>query len=132
MSEQAFTIGALAKRAGVNVETIRYYQRSGLLPVPPRTYGQARRYDQGVLQRLLFIRRAQRLGFSLEEIETLLLLKGGNRCRDAKQLAQSKLRDIAAQLDDLKAMQSTLDDLVARCEAYARNDCAFIASLLSV
>ena len=131
MGENTLTIGSLARRAGVNVETVRYYQRCGLLPVPARCHGQVRRYSDDVLQRLLFIRRAQRLGFSLEEVETLLLLKGANRCRDAKQLAEHKLTAITAKLEDLMAMQASLHALVARCDADDDSRCHFIESLLS-
>ena len=82
------TIGALAETAGVNVETIRFYQRKGLMPEPEKPYGSIRRYGAAELARVRFIKSAQRLGFSLEEVGELLKLEDGARCSEARQLAE--------------------------------------------
>nr|WP_231971800.1 MerR family DNA-binding protein [Sulfurifustis variabilis] len=109
------TIGALARAVGVNVETIRYYHRIGLLPLPGSRHGAFRRYDGESLKRVRFIRRAQRLGFSLEEIAALLGLADGRHCRETRDLAQKKLRLIDEKLADLAAIRKALRSLIAAC-----------------
>lgn len=124
------TIGALAETAGVNVETIRFYQRKGLMPEPEKPYGSIRRYGAGELARVRFIKSAQRLGFSLEEIGELLKLEDGARCSEARQLAEQKLVDVRQKLGDLQRIESVLAGLVARCSAVrGRVNCPLIASL---
>lgn len=109
------TIGALARAAGVNVETIRYYHRIGLLPVPRRAQGAFRRYDRGSFKRVRFIRRAQRLGFSLEEIAHLLGLADGRHCAETRGLAEQKLALVEDKLADLRAIRRTLRTLMTAC-----------------
>lgn len=109
------TIGALAKAVGVNVETVRYYQRIGLLPAPPRAYGTIRRYPDETLRRLRFIRRAQGLGFSLDEITALLKLSDGEHCSETRVLGEQKLSLVQRKLDELTSMRDALRELVARC-----------------
>ncbi len=124
------TIGALAETAGVNVETIRFYQRKGLMPKPEKPYGSIRRYGAAELARVRFIKSAQRLGFSLEEIGELLKLEDGARCSEARQLAEQKLVDVRQKLSDLQRIESVLAGLVARCSAVrGRVNCPLIASL---
>jgi len=124
------TIGALAETAGVNVETIRFYQRKGLMPEPEKPYGSIRRYGAAELARVRFIKSAQRLGFSLEEIGELLKLEYGARCSEARQLAEQKLVDVRQKLSDLQRIESVLAGLVARCSAVrGRVNCPLIASL---
>ena len=124
------TIGALAETAGVNVETIRFYQRKGLMPEPEKPYGSIRRYGAAELARVRFIKSAQRLGFSLEEIGELLKLEDGARCSEARQLAEQKLVDVRQKLSDLQRIESVLGELVARCSAVrGRVNCPLIASL---
>jgi MerR family mercuric resistance operon transcriptional regulator len=124
------TVGLLAKSAGVNVETIRFYQRKGLLPEPDRPRGGIRRYGADVLARLRFIKSAQRLGFSLGEIGELLELDDGTQCGEARRLADRKLFDVREKLADLRRIESALAALVARCgAARGRVDCPLIASL---
>jgi len=124
------TIGALAETAGVNVETIRFYQRKGLMPEPEKPYGSIRRYGAAELARVRFIKSAQRLGFSLEEIGELLKLEDGARCSEARQLAEQKLVDVRQKLSDLQRIESVLAGLVARCSAVrGRVNCPLIASL---
>ena len=109
------TIGAFAKAAGVNVETIRFYQRKGLLPTPERPYRGIRRYSSEDVARVGFIKTAQRLGFSLEEAGQLLKLDDGTHCREAAQLAAARLADVRKRLRDLRRMEAALADLVAKC-----------------
>ena len=124
------TIGALAETAGVNVETIRFYQRKGLMPEPEKPYGSIRRYGAAELVRVRFIKSAQRLGFSLEEVGELLKLEDGARCSEARQLAEQKLVDVRQKLSDLQRIESVLAGLVARCSAVrGRVNCPLIASL---
>ena len=124
------TIGALAETAGVNVETIRFYQRKGLMPEPEKPYGSIRRYGAAELARVRFIKSAQRLGFSLEEVGELLKLEDGARCSEARQLAEQKLVDVRQKLSDLQRIESVLAGLVARCSAVrGRVSCPLIASL---
>ena len=124
------TIGALAEAAGVNVETIRFYQRKGLMPEPEKPYGSIRRYGAADLARVRFIKSAQRLGFSLEEVGELLKLEDGARCSEARQLAEQKLVAVRQKLSDLQRIESVLAGLVARCSAVrGRVSCPLIASL---
>ncbi len=124
------TIGTLAKVAGVNVETIRFYQRIGLLPMPPKPYGGIRRYSGADVARVRFVKSAQRLGFSLDEINDLLQLEDGTHCDEAGRLAERKLRDVREKLADLARMEATLSDLVSACHATKGNvSCPLIASL---
>jgi MerR family mercuric resistance operon transcriptional regulator len=124
------TIGALAETAGVSVETIRFYQRKGLMPEPEKPYGSIRRYGAAELARVRFIKSAQRLGFSLEEIGELLKLEDGARCSEARQLAEQKLVDVRQKLSDLQRIESALAGLVARCSAVrGRVNCPLIAAL---
>jgi MerR family mercuric resistance operon transcriptional regulator len=109
------TIGALAELAGVNVETIRYYQRRGLLREPSRPAGGFRHYPPEAVQRVRFIKRAQKLGFTLEEISNLLELEDGTQCAEAREIAVHKLEMIEEKLRDLSAMRDTLKKLVRAC-----------------
>ena len=124
------TVGLLAKSAGVNVETIRFYQRKGLLPEPEKPLGGIRRYDPAVLARLRFIKAAQRLGFSLEEVADLLKLDDGSSCREAREQAERKLADVRGKIAELSRIEDALADLVERCcVARGRVRCPLIADL---
>jgi MerR family mercuric resistance operon transcriptional regulator len=109
------TIGAFAKAAGVNVETIRYYQRKGLLMEPDKPYGGIRRYGGADVARVKFVKAAQRLGFSLNEIGELLKLEDGTHCREAAELVTLRLADVRARLTDLTRMEQALSTLVNEC-----------------
>jgi MerR family mercuric resistance operon transcriptional regulator len=129
MALKGITIGTLARKAGVNIETIRYYQRRGLLMEPPKPTEGYRLYPLDSVQRILFIKRAQRLGFSLEEIINLLRLGTGN-CTETKVLAMQKLSAIETRLEDLEKMKRTLQDLVQRCDSGAGDaECPIVSSL---
>ena len=129
MNEE-LTIGRLAKAAGVNVETIRYYQRRGLLDEPSKPLGGHRRYAASAATRVRFIKRAQQLGFTLEEIRELLLLEDGQNCREARLLAERKLDLIETRIADLSRMRRSLRGLIAQCaEGKRRRSCPIIATL---
>lgn len=124
------SIGAFAEAAGVNVETIRFYQRKGLLPEPQRPYGGIRRYRQVDVTRLRFVKTAQKLGFTLDEIGQLLRLEDGTRCHEAAELAGLRLTDVRARLADLQRIETALSQLVQQC--YRTDDsvsCPLIAAL---
>ncbi|MEO6986108.1 MAG: Hg(II)-responsive transcriptional regulator [Paralcaligenes sp.] len=124
------TIGVFAKEAGVNVETIRFYQRKGLLPEPNKPYGSIRRYGETDVMRVRFVKSAQRLGFSLDEISDLLSLEDGTHCEQASSLAERKLKDVREKLADLTRIEATLSELVCACHAIGGNvSCPLIASL---
>ncbi|MBN9331399.1 MAG: Hg(II)-responsive transcriptional regulator [Comamonas sp. SCN 67-35] len=112
------TIGAFAKAAGVHVETIRFYQRKSLLVEPKRPYGSIRRYGAADVARVKFVKAAQRLGFSLDEIGELLRLEDGTHCSEAAGLATPRLADVRARLDDLMRMEQVLSKLVNECSAH--------------
>lgn len=129
MSAQ-FTIGALAKAAGVGVETIRYYQRRGLLLPPSRHQGAFGVYGEAEAKRLRFIRRAQTLGFSLDEISGLLGLNDATDREQARQLAKAKIADIDARLRQLNDMRDALSELVHCCEhTRAPSPCPILEAL---
>ena len=116
-----FTIAALASNAGVNVETVRYYQRRGLMPEPQRPVGGVRRYADADAERLRFIKRAQAMGFKLEEIKGLLKLRQRRSCRATRDLAVAKLRLIEANIHELEQLHAELSRLVAECDANAED-----------
>lgn len=124
------TIGAFAKAAGVNVETIRFYQRKGLLLEPARPYGSIRRYGMADVSRVKFVKAAQRLGFSLEEIGELLKLEDGTHCDEAAKLAALRLADVRARLANLMRMEAALSKLVSGCSTHrGRVSCPLIEAL---
>ena len=126
----SLTIGALADAAGVNVETIRFYQRRHLLAEPVRALGSIRRYGEAELARVRFIKAAQRLGFSLDEVAELLELEDGTHCREARRVAEHKLAGVREKLADLQCIESELTDLVARsCTVTGKVRCPLNASL---
>jgi MerR family mercuric resistance operon transcriptional regulator len=125
----SLTIGRLARKAGVHVETIRYYQRRGLLAEPARPPRGVRRYGDEAVARLGFIRRAQEVGFTLEEVGTLLKLGETPNCRGARTLAARKLAVVEARLADLERMRGALRSLVAQCDTGRKRRCPIIDTL---
>lgn len=115
---EAMTTGELANGAGVNVQTVRYYERRGLLPEPPRTSSGYRQYGPDDLRRLLFIRRAQELGFQLAEIKELLSLRvrEDGSCGEVQERAEGAISRIEEQLRQLTRMRSALASLAEACE----------------
>ena len=128
--DKQLSIGSLAKAARVNVETIRYYQRRGLVEEPPKPVDGHRRYAAAAAARVRFIKRAQQLGFTLEEIKELLLLEDGQNCREARTLAERKLGLIEERIADLARMRRSLKGLIALCaEGRRPRSCPIIATL---
>ncbi|HLX15103.1 MAG TPA: helix-turn-helix domain-containing protein [Bradyrhizobium sp.] len=122
---EVFAIGELSKRSGVNIETIRYYERVKLLSPPPRTASGRRVYDSTGHRVLVFIRRSRELGFSLDEIRALLRLGGPDRasCREVREIATHHLEDIRSKLRDLKKLERLLTTTVSRCSGRTAPDC---------
>lgn len=123
------TIGRLARAAGVHVETIRYYQRRGLIAEPRRPSGGVRRYGPGAQARLRFVKRAQNLGFTLEEIKALLKLGETPSCRGARTLAAAKLQLVEARIDSLARMRQALRSLIRQCDSGGKRSCPIIENL---
>ena len=127
--KKADTIGALAKAAGVGVETVRYYQRRGLLPEPPRPQGEVRRYGDQDLRRLKFIRSAQAAGFTLAEIGELLELSASDDRARARALAQARVAALDEKIRELQEMRGTLQHLVDNCHGDSRPECPILDDL---
>ena len=124
------TIGQVAKEAGVHKETIRYYQSLGLVSEPVRKLRSVRRYGAATVARLHFIKRAQQLGFTLEEVKRLLLLEDGQDCGATRKLAAHKLALIKERIADLNRMRRLLEGLIAECAQGKRpRACPIIATL---
>jgi len=126
----SFTIGQLANRAEIGVETVRYYERCGLIDRPVKPDRGYRKYGNDILQRLQFIRKAKSLGFKLDEIRVLLTLDEG-QCEDVQLIAQNKLEQVRRKLGDLQRLEGALDNLIKKCAQ--RTDeigCPIIETLL--
>lgn len=124
--------GELAKRAGVNLQTVHYYERRGLLPKPPRTDSNYRLYPAETAQQIRFIKRAQELGFSLKEIQELLSLRATPRtqCGQVRGRAEAKVRDIDEKIRLLRAMRRALSRLVAECSGKGPvSECPILESM---
>ena len=129
---QTLTIGQLAKQADVHVETIRYYEREGLIPEPPRRDSGYRQYSPDFVTRIQFIKRAKTLGFSLKEIAELLALRvePNTACDEVRNRAEKKMGDIEAKIQTLARMKQVLDQLVVACNQRELTDeCPILATL---
>ncbi len=125
------TIGVAAREAGVNIETIRYYQRIGLIEEPPKPDAGFRLYPESTIERIRFIQRAKALGFSLNETTRLLELEDG-RCEQTRELAESKLAVINTKIEDLSNMAAVLTEHIKCCQSNTDNQaCPLISSLSS-
>lgn len=131
MRVRDFPIGKLSAETGVNIETIRYYERIGIMPAPPRTEGGQRSYGAEHLKRLTFIRRCRELGFSLDEIRALLGLAGGHvlTCAEVSDMAHGHIGDIRQKVKDLKKLERVLTDLAARCHGRKVPECPILEAL---
>lgn len=127
------TIGVLSKATGCKAETIRYYERIGILVSPPRTEGGHRAYGEEHLKRLNFVRRSRELGFSLKEVRQMLrLVDGGSvTCEQVREMTLEHLGDVQKKIADLKRMEMTLKDTAARCTGGEAPDCPIIDSLFA-
>lgn len=130
VTNQAILIGELSRRTGCNIETIRYYERIGLIPPPPRR-GRYRSYGREDVGRLGFVRRARELGFTLDEVRTLLGLAGDGQaaCAEVRTLAASHLQDVRSRIADLRRMERVLADSVRACDAGQDLSCPLIQAL---
>jgi MerR family copper efflux transcriptional regulator len=128
----SMTVGAVAKSASVKIDTVRYYERRGLLPKPPRDKAGYRRFSSATVQRLRFIKHAQSLGFTLNEVKQLLALRitPDCTCADVRYRAQTKMEDIQRRIGSLRAMKKALQQLVSACTADGpASECSFLANL---
>ena len=125
------TIGALSRRTGVNIETIRFYERIGILEKPPRSAGGHRIYRQEQLMRLGFVRRSRELGFSLEEVRRLLQLVDGGRyaCAEVKTITLDHLAEIRRKIADLRRLETTLAAVAGKCRGGKVPDCPIVEAL---
>jgi MerR family mercuric resistance operon transcriptional regulator len=126
-------IGALSERTGCHIETIRYYERIKLLPKPERTGGGHRIYTNEQMKRLGFIRRGRELGFSLDEIRTLLRLVDCKRytCQEVKTITETHLEEVKRKIADLRRLQKTLAAISGQCKGRLVPDCPIIDTLFS-
>lgn len=127
----SLTIGALSESTGVNIETIRYYERIRLLPAPPRTAGNQRIYEPAHRQRLTFIRRARELGFAIGDIRALLALVDRHTvtCGEVQGIAERQLAAVRAKMSDLKRLERALEDMTASCVGGLVPDCPIVETL---
>ena len=129
---QSYTIARLAAAAGVHIETIRYYQRRGLVAEPPRPVGGVRRYTEADAERLRFIKGAQAMGFTLAEVSNLLQLRARRSCRATRELAATKLQIVDSRIRELQQLRKELANLIADCDANAdETACPVIERLTS-
>lgn len=126
--------GELAKRTGCNAETIRYYEKIGLLPEPTRSESGYRQYDETHEQRLRFIMRGRELGFAIEDLKSLLNLVDRNAvsCGEVEKLAKQHLRSVRDKIGDLKRMERVLSDTVRSCSGEDVPECPLIDTLFGV
>lgn len=129
-AEPVMTIGDAARRAGCSVETLRFYERIGVVAPPPRR-GRYRIYGPGAVRRLAFVRRARELGFTLDQVKALLGLAGAGDagCADARALAAAHLGDVRARIADLRAMEQVLADTIRACDSEGPAGCPLIKVL---
>ena len=125
------TIGPLSEKTGCNIETIRYYERIGMMPKPPRTAGGHRVYREEHLKRLTFIRRSRELGFTLDQVRNLLLLVDGDdfTCDEVKTMTLEHTDNVHRKINDLKKLERGLKDMVAQCDRGDVPDCPVIDAL---
>ncbi|QBL94979.1 HTH-type transcriptional regulator ZntR [Komagataeibacter saccharivorans] len=128
---QTYTIGELGRLTDTKVETVRYYERVGLLPHPPRSSGNYRVYDDAHLGRLGFIRRARELGFSLDQVRELLDLAGQTTrsCEEVDEIVQAHVTDIERRIHDLQTLRQELTQLLAQCQHGKVAECRIIGAL---
>ncbi|MGD9967560.1 MAG: helix-turn-helix domain-containing protein [Hyphomonadaceae bacterium] len=130
MSDRVFTIGRLSALTGVNAETVRYYERIGLMARPPRSAGNRRLYNEAARERLSFVRRARELGFSIGDIRALMSLSSGEgRCTKAHSLTTRHLGAVRERIADLKKLERTLARAAQQCARGASPDCPIIETL---
>jgi MerR family mercuric resistance operon transcriptional regulator len=128
-THDCFTIGDLSRLTGVTIETIRYYERMRLTPCPPRTQSGRRSFGPGDVRTLAFIKRARELDFCLDDIRTLLSMRGARQCTDARAIASRHLERVRAKMRHLVEAEKTLADAVTRCPGGQTADCTVMEAL---
>lgn len=133
MEKKSLAIGEVSRTSGCKIETIRYYERIGLLSPPPRTAGRHRLYSRDHVKRLVFIRRGRNLGFSLDEIRSLLGLtgEGAPNCEQVREITLAHAHDIRQKIDDLERMDRALRQLAEQCEDGEAMVCPVIEALFT-
>lgn len=134
MKEEIFTIGKVARLTEVGIETLRFYEREGLIPEPPRRDSGYRQYPPAIIDRVRFIKRAKDLGFTLAEIKELLNLSVGPKttCADVKRKAAEKIKEVDAKIADLKRMKQALNQLTDQCRGKGPvSECPILENLKS-
>jgi len=128
------TIGKLSEYSGVNIETIRYYEKIGIIPEPPRSQGGYRLYNEEYLKHLSFVRRSRELGFSIKEIESILTLVDAHSytCAEVRDLTLSHLKTTREKIKDLRKLETTLKEMAAHCEGGLIPDCPIIDELYTI
>ncbi|MCF4098431.1 MerR family transcriptional regulator [Maritalea mediterranea] len=131
MTGKAFSIGEVSRATDVNIETIRYYERIGLMPAPDRTAGGNRQYSLEQKRQLSFIKRARNLGFSIDQIRSLLIMADENEmtCRQVSALTATHLADVQDKIKELKRLESKLQSLHQKCQSNNAPDCPMIEDL---
>lgn len=129
----AYAIGEMSRRTGVNIETIRYYERISLMPEPDRTEGGNRQYDPDQFKRLIFIKKSRDLGFSIDEIRALLEMADGQAftCGEVRDLTQDHLANVQAKIADLLKLETALKGMIAECSKGDVPECPIIDMLFS-
>jgi len=124
-------IGELSTRTGVNIETIRYYERIGLTPAPPRKNGRRRIYDESHVRRLRFVRRSRGLGFALDDIRTLLVLadRGEQACSETKEMTLRHLADVRGKIASLRKLERALREMTDACRPGRQSSCPILDAL---
>lgn len=128
MKQGGISIGDVSQRTGCNIETIRYYERIGLLP-PPDRHGRYRRYGSNDVKRLVFVRRARELGFMLDEVRALLKLSGtagASACSEVREISVAHLADVRKRIADLRAKERVLNSAIRQCDAGQQSGCPLI------
>ena len=127
------SIGVLSRASAVNIETIRYYEKVGIMPAPARTGGGYRIYDAEHLKRLHFVRRGRELGFSLDELRALLKLVDGHRytCAQVREQTLSHLAEVRRKIRDLRKIAKVMEDMAAKCSGTQVPDCPIIEALFA-
>lgn len=132
--KRGYSIGTMSRETGVNIETIRYYERIALMPEPDRTEGGNRQYNHDQLKRLFFIRRCRELGFSIEEIKTLLRMvdRADITCGEVHDMTIVHLETVKRKISDLRRLESSLKTMAAECSKGDVPDCPIIDTLFTV
>ena len=131
-ADSMLSIGALAKQTGCKVETIRYYERIGLMPPPPRTPAGRRLFDDSHVRRLSFVRRSRELGFALEKVRTLLKLVDGGHytCEEVQSITLNHIADLRCRISDLEKLAGTLEQMAGECSGGTIPECPIVDALL--